>query len=172
MNEDTNQAVDQMANQIADSSSTTAPTFGLGSNPTDNNNGNAQADNQQPNPTFTPMDDKPKTDSSSNLTSSGTTGNADTSKPLDSSSSSNIGELGEIKKEALSKLAPIVGKLDQTPEEKYRTLMLLIQSSDDRSLIKSAYQAASEIKDDAKKAEALLGIVNEIEYFSQADQKD
>lgn len=78
------------------------------------------------------------------------------------------GELGDIRKQALSQLAPLVDKIDQPPEEKYRTLMMMIQASDDQSLIRTAFDAANQIQDPAKKAEALLGIVNEINYFSKS----
>lgn len=83
---------------------------------------------------------------------------------------SNIGvpsDLDDIKNQALSQLSPLVGKLDQSPEEKYKTLMMLIQASDNHSLIKEAYAAANAIPDETTKAEALLGIVNEINYFTQ-----
>lgn len=166
MNQDNNQSVDQMASQIADSGTTTAPAFGLGGGPSSNNDANSTAGNQ-PDPTFTPVDDNSKTDNSLADDSSSQSNVIEPSKPEQS-----LGELGDIKKEALQKLAPIVDKLEQTPEEKYRTLMMLIQSSDDKSLIKSAYAAANQIEDESKKAEALLGVVNEIEYFSQNDQKN
>lgn len=75
-------------------------------------------------------------------------------------------DLSEIKRDAIAKLAPLVDELDQNPEEKYRTLMLLIQSTDDQSLIKEAYETADRIEDKKARAEALLGIINEIEYFT------
>lgn len=76
-------------------------------------------------------------------------------------------ELIDIKQKALSDLAPLLGQLDQSPEDKFRTLMMMIQASDDQSLIKSAFEAAENIKDDKLKAQALLDIVNEINYFTQ-----
>ena len=75
-------------------------------------------------------------------------------------------ELQQIKQQALSQLSPIVSELDQEPEEKYRTLMMLIQASDDQKLISAAYEAANQIQDKKARAEALLNIVNEINYFS------
>jgi hypothetical protein len=60
--------------------------------------------------------------------------------------------------------------LDQTPEEKFRTTMMMIQGADNKSLIPDAYQAAQQITDDKVRAQALLDVVNEINYFSQ--QKD
>ena len=75
-------------------------------------------------------------------------------------------DLLNIKTQALQQLSPLVGHLDQTPEEKFRTTMMMIQASDDQSLVKVAYEAAREITDEKAKAQALLDIVNEINYFT------
>lgn len=72
----------------------------------------------------------------------------------------------DIKQHALQELSPLVGHLEQSPEEKFRTTMMMIQASDDQSLIKSAYEAALAIGDEKTKAQALLDIVNEINYFT------
>lgn len=79
-------------------------------------------------------------------------------------------ELDQIKQDALAQLSPIVNELDQSPEEKYRTIMMLIQASDDQSLIKGAYEAANRIDDKKVRAEALLAIVNEINYFANQSE--
>jgi hypothetical protein len=79
-------------------------------------------------------------------------------------------DLLSIKQSALQQLSPLVGHLDQTPEEKFRTTMMMIQASDDQSLIKTAYEAAQDIKDDKARAQALLDIINEINYFTQNHQ--
>ncbi len=79
-------------------------------------------------------------------------------------------ELFEIKQQALQQLTPIVGQLEQTPEEKFRTTMMLIQASDNQDLLKQAYEAASAIPDEKAKAQALLDVVNEINYFTQPKQ--
>lgn len=76
-------------------------------------------------------------------------------------------DLEGIKKQALEQLSPLVSKLDQAPEERYKTLMMLIQASDNDSLISEAYDAAQKISDEKVRAEALLNIVNEINYFAQ-----
>jgi hypothetical protein len=73
----------------------------------------------------------------------------------------------DIKQRALQMLSPLVGHLDQPPEDKFRTTMMMIQASDDSSLIPEAYDAAQQISDDKVKAQALLDIVNEINYFTQ-----
>lgn len=76
-----------------------------------------------------------------------------------------------IKQQALALLTPLVDKLDQTPEEKFRLTMTMIQASDDHSLIKTAYAAAEKISDEKIRAEALLSIINEVNYFSQKATK-
>jgi hypothetical protein len=89
---------------------------------------------------------------------------ADTNDNANSDSS----DLLSIKQDALQSLSPLLSHLDQSPEEKFRTTMMLIQASDDQSLIQTAYAAAKEIGDEKVRAQALLDIVNEINYFTQS----
>jgi len=86
--------------------------------------------------------------------------------PANTQSAGNNDDLLSIKQQALNQLSPIVNHLDQTPEEKFRTTMMMIQASDDQSLLKTAYDAAQQISDEKVKAQALLDIVNEINYFT------
>jgi hypothetical protein len=79
-------------------------------------------------------------------------------------------DLISIKQEALQHLAPLVDHLDQTPEERFRTTMMMIQATDDQSKIKIAYEAAQQIADEKVRAQALLDVVNEINYFTQHKQ--
>jgi len=76
-------------------------------------------------------------------------------------------DLSSIKQQAMQQLAPLVGHLDQTPEEKFRTTMMMIQAADDQTLVKTAYEAAGQIKDEKERAQALLDVINEINYFTQ-----
>jgi hypothetical protein len=76
-------------------------------------------------------------------------------------------DLIDIKQKALTELRPLTDKLDQSPEDKFRTTMMIIQASDDQSLLSVAYDAAHDIKDDKVRAQALLDVVNEINYFTQ-----
>ena len=76
-----------------------------------------------------------------------------------------------IKQEALEKLSPLVGKLEQSASEKFHTTMMMIQASDNQSLVQSAYDAAQQIPDEKERAQALLDVVNEINYFTQKNQK-
>lgn len=85
----------------------------------------------------------------------------------DDRGSGNFSELQDIKQEALTKLAPLVEHLDQDPEEHFNTLLMMIRASDDAGLIQPAYDAANKIDDDKKKAQALLDIVNEVNYLTR-----
>jgi len=76
-------------------------------------------------------------------------------------------ELLDIKKEALKELSPLVGQLNLPPEEKFKTLMMMIQASDDQALVPMAYKAAHEITEENSRAQALLDVINEINYFMQ-----
>lgn len=76
-------------------------------------------------------------------------------------------ELLDIKQEALAALSPLVGHLEQAPEEKFRTTMMMIQASDDQTLLREAYEAAKLIQNEKSRAQALLDVVNEINYFTQ-----
>lgn len=78
-------------------------------------------------------------------------------------------DLLDIKQQALQQLTPLLGHLDQSPEERFRTTMMLIQASDNSALLKSAYDAAQQIGDEKVRAQALLDVVNEINYFTQHD---
>lgn len=79
-------------------------------------------------------------------------------------------DLLDIKQEALQALTPLVGQLEQTPEEQFRTTMMMIQASDNHSLVRVAYDAAKKISNEKERAQALLDIVNEINYFTQHPQ--
>lgn len=76
-------------------------------------------------------------------------------------------DLMAIKNEALQHLGPMVGSLEQSPEEKFKTLMMMIQASDDHTKLKDAFDIAKQIEDDKARAQALLDVINEINYFTQ-----
>lgn len=152
----TDQTHNNMDINVPDVSSTGAPAMGVGVNP---------------NPTYIPPSDAPAptvvmptqgSSSSSDSTAAHT--------PVVPPSSGASGDLESIKRSALAQLSPLVNKLEQTPEEKYKTIMMMIQASDNQDLISEAYENAQKITDEKVKAEALLNIVNEINYFSQKAQ--
>lgn len=79
--------------------------------------------------------------------------------------------LVDIRQKALGDLSPLINHLEhQTPEEKFQVTMMMIQANDDKSLIQTAYEAAQQITDEKVRAQALLDIVQEINYFTQHEQ--
>jgi hypothetical protein len=92
---------------------------------------------------------------------------ATTAPPQVSAAPASSDDLVNIKQQALQHLSPLVDHLDQTPEERFRTTMMMIQATDDSSKIKDAYDAAQLITDEKVRAQALLDVVNEINYFTQ-----
>jgi hypothetical protein len=87
-------------------------------------------------------------------------------EPLTAPVPSSHEELESIKKEALEELKPLVDKLNLPPEEKFDILLLIIRSTDDEELVAKAHDTAAQIEDDGRKAQALLDIIKEVDYFS------
>jgi hypothetical protein len=61
--------------------------------------------------------------------------------------------------------------LDQSPEESFKTTMMMIQANDNHTLLEKALEQAKNIQDDKARANAMLDIINEINYFSQTSQE-
>jgi hypothetical protein len=80
-------------------------------------------------------------------------------------------ELMDVKHEALEELSPLVNNLDLPPEQKFDTYMEILRASDDKTLVKPALEAAKAIEDDDKRAQALLDVVNEVNYLTQDHEK-
>ncbi len=78
--------------------------------------------------------------------------------------------LDGVKKDAINELRPLVDKLNLAPEEKFDTYLLLIRSTDDKTLIAPAHEAAKQIGDETRKAQALLDIIKEIDFLSGPQQ--
>lgn len=76
-----------------------------------------------------------------------------------------ISDLDELRKKALSDLRPIVDKVELNDEESFYILLLLIRETDDESLLPKAYEAARQIRDEARRAQALLDVIKEADYF-------
>jgi len=86
------------------------------------------------------------------------------------SETSGSSELDGIKLDALKELRPLMDKVELPAEEKFDTYLMLIRSTDDKTLIDPAHKAAQGIADEKRKAEALLEIIKEIDYLSRKDQ--
>jgi len=86
-------------------------------------------------------------------------------------SGASLGEdLDSIKLNALKELRPLMDKVELPAEEKFDTYLMLIRSTDDKTLIGPAHTAAQGIADEKRKAEALLEIIKEIDYLSRKEQ--
>ena len=103
------------------------------------------------------------------LHSNGSTEDApkSTDNPVAQSVPVDQAKLADMKQQALSHLEPLADHLDGTPEETFKTTMMMIQANDNHTLLEKALNAAKEIEDDKARAQAMLDIVNEINYFSQ-----
>lgn len=80
-----------------------------------------------------------------------------------------VEDLDDIKLNALKELRPLMDKVELPAEEKFDTYLMLIRSTDDKSLIGPAHTAAQGISDEKRKAEALLEIIKEIDYLSRKE---
>jgi hypothetical protein len=134
----------------------------------DSSSGDDKQDDATSDSVITPSEDKPPIDEPDDK--------PEPEEPSETAPASSNDEpandLIDLKQEALSKLGPLVGHLDQSPEERFRTLMMMIQASDDQSKIKEAYDTALDISDEKERAQALLDIINEINYFTQSSKSE
>lgn len=78
--------------------------------------------------------------------------------------------LAGLKQQALQHLEPLADHVDGTPEEMFKTTMMMIQANDNHTLLEKALEAAKKIEDDKVRAKAMLDVINEINYFSQSTQ--
>lgn len=79
-------------------------------------------------------------------------------------------DLSGVKQEALTELRPLVDKLNIPAEEKFDTYLLLLRSTDDKTLIEPAHETAKLIEDESRRAQALLDIIKEIDFLSAPKQ--
>ena len=79
-------------------------------------------------------------------------------------------DLDGLKQTALGELRPLIGHVDLPADEKFDTYLMLIRSTDDPTLIPPAHDIAQTIKDDDRRAQALLDIIKEIDFLSRKDE--
>lgn len=87
--------------------------------------------------------------------------------PMSFSAPVDTQQLAGMKQQALDHLEPLVEHLDQSAEESFKTTMMMIQANDNHTLLEKALEQAKNIEDDKVRANAMLDIINEINYFSQ-----
>lgn len=78
--------------------------------------------------------------------------------------------LEELKRETIAELRPLVDKLNIDPADKFDALLLMIRTTDDGSLLVDAHKTAMQIADDSRRAQALLDVIKEIDFFSSRQQ--
>ena len=117
-----------------------------------------------PDPVATDQNDEPAIDTAKSPVSEPVTPTPAVSAPAPTAAADPA--LDTIKQTALNELRPLVDKLDVSPEEKFDTYLLLLRSTDDKTLIAPAHDAAVAIVDEARRAQALLDIIKEIDYLS------
>lgn len=81
------------------------------------------------------------------------------STPIGIASNGSLSNLNELKQDALRELSPLIGYLDQSPEEKYNTAKMVYEETKDQNLLSSVYEAAKNLPDDKSKAQAIYEIV-------------
>ncbi|MBP9738306.1 hypothetical protein KBD20_01320 [Candidatus Saccharibacteria bacterium] len=130
-------------------------------------------DSTAPTLTDTPSAD-PATDTASGIAFSGNDLPAGLSSDADAhlgtEGSGENGELDGVKKSALEQLRPLIEKLDLEPADKFDKYLMMLRASDDAALIKPAFDAAQGIEGEKEKAQALLDIINEINYITASKQ--
>lgn len=89
---------------------------------------------------------------------------------MPSEGTGDTGELDTVKKSALEQLRPLIEKLDLEPADKFDKYLMMLRASDDPALIKPAFDAAQGIAGEKEKAQALLDIINEINYITTSQQ--
>lgn len=99
----------------------------------------------------------------------GLSGDADAH--IDTTATGDNSEIDGVKKSALEQLRPLIEKLDLEPADKFDKYLMMLRASDDPALIKPAFDAAQGIAGEKEKAQALLDIINEINYITANQQQ-
>lgn len=79
---------------------------------------------------------------------------------------SSVDSIEQIKISALSQLRPLMQHIELSPEEKFEKYLMMLRASDDQDLIQPTYEAAQQISSEKLKAQALLDVINEINYLT------
>lgn len=154
----TEQVAPEQATEITDESSKNQEVV---PEQNDNNESSNESEELQDQESQTP----PSTDSESEVTEASTgSEQVPLSAPIDAA------KLQAMKQQAIEHLDPLVDHLEHSPEETFKTTMMMIQANDNHTLLDKAFEAAKLIADDKLRAQAMLDIINEINYFSQDSQ--
>jgi hypothetical protein len=83
-------------------------------------------------------------------------------EPITISGAGKMSDLTALRQEALHELSPLIGQLDQTPDEKYATAKMVFEETKDQALLASVYEAAKNLTDEKAKAEAIYDVIQKI----------
>ena len=73
------------------------------------------------------------------------------------------GDLASIREDVVKELIPLIDKVDSTPEEKFEIYKDAMKTMHDAKTIGGAYRTATQITDENKKADALMGLMRTID---------
>ena len=73
------------------------------------------------------------------------------------------GDLASIKEAMMRDLFPLMDKVQVEPEQKYEIFKEMIETTNDKSMIAGAYEAAKGLTDETAKAEALLYLIKRVD---------
>jgi hypothetical protein len=76
-------------------------------------------------------------------------------------------QLEKVKKRALTALVPLISSMDVDPQRKFDICMNAVRFSNNKELVTVALDAALAIEEKGAKAEALVDILNEINYLQR-----
>lgn len=77
-------------------------------------------------------------------------------------SSGTLSDLSTLKQDALHELSPLIGQLNQTPDEKYATAKMVYEETKDQNILNAVYEAAKNLTDEKAKAEAIYDVIQKI----------
>jgi hypothetical protein len=90
----------------------------------------------------------------------------DATKQEDSPSNASISKLQDARNKAMKALVPIINNItDVEPERRFDISLKAMRFTEDSSLVDSVLDAALAIKNESAKAEALVELINEIDYL-------
>lgn len=89
-----------------------------------------------------------------------------TQDPSPAPTASSADSIEQIKISALQQLRPLMQHIELSPEEKFEKYLMMLRASDDQELIQPTYEAAQAISSEKLKAQALLDVINEINYLT------
>ena len=73
------------------------------------------------------------------------------------------GDLASIRENVIRDLLPILDKVDSTPEEKFDIYKDALKTMHDAKTIEGAYKTTTQISDEVKRADALMGLMKTID---------